>query len=160
MSKIENPGRYAATVTEAEFGESQTGTPFLRLSLTSDEGAYIGAYLYLSEKALPGSVRTLRDAFAFNGDFETLLDQITGKPCSITVETEVYEGKERLRVKWINAERSTKPIDNQSAFLKALSAKAARIPKEAPKAGAAPTRSSPPPKAAAKATAPDEGTPF
>jgi hypothetical protein len=147
MYKIENPGRYSATVTEADFGESQTGTPFLHLWLTTEGGAFIKAYLYLSEKALANSVKTLRDAFDFNGDFETLVEQVVTKPCSITVETEVYEGKERLRVKWINAPRSTKPIDNQNAFLKALSAKAARIPKDAPKPApsSAPTRPAPAP---------------
>lgn len=136
MPKIETPGRYAVTVTSAEFGESNTGTPYLNLALNTEDGAYIGAWLYLSEKALPNSVKTLRDAFDFNGDFETLLEQVNGKPCSITVETEQYEGKDRLRVRWINAPRSSKPIDNQASFLKALSAKAARIPKEAPKAAA------------------------
>lgn len=134
MSKIENPGRYPATVASAEFGESQNGTPFIALSLNTDAGDSITAWLYLSEKALPSSVRTLRDAFEFNGDFETVIDQITGKPCSITCELDSYEGKERMRVKWINSPRTSKPIDNQNEFLKALSAKAARIPKEAPKA--------------------------
>ncbi len=140
MPKIETPGRYAATVSSAEFGESNNGTPFLALSFNTDQGGAITGWLYLSEKALPGSLRTLREAFEFNGDFETVVEQVNGKACSITVEAEEYEGKERLRVKWINSPRSSKPIDNQESFLKALSAKAARIPKEAPRAGSAPTR--------------------
>jgi hypothetical protein len=151
MPNLENPGRYAAQVNEAEFGESQTGTPYVVLRIATDGGAFINAYLYLSEKALANSVKTLRDAFDFNGDFETLVEQVVTKPCSITVETEVYEGKERLRVKWINGPRTSKPIDNQEAFLKALSAKAARIPKDAPKPApkaapsSAPTRPAPAP---------------
>lgn len=144
MPKIENPGRYAATVTSAEFGESNNGTPFLALSFSTEEGGAITGWLYLSEKALPNSVKTLRDAFLFDGDFETVIDQVTGKPCSITVETEEYDGKERLRVRWINGPRTSKAIDNQGEFLKALSAKAARIPKQVAKAGTAHTRTSKP----------------
>lgn len=139
MPTIENPGRYSATVSSAEFGESQNGTPFLALSFNTDQGESITGWLYLSEKALPGSLRTLRDAFEFDNDFDTVLEQVNNKPCSITVELEEYEGKERLKVKWINAPRTSKPIDNQGDFLKALSAKAARIPREAPKTAPAKT---------------------
>lgn len=148
MSSIQNPGKYPATVSSAEFGESSTGTPYLRIDFNTEAGESIAGYLYLSEKALPNSVRTLRDAFEFDGNFESAVEQITGKPCSITVENEEYDGKERMKVKWINSPRSSKPIDNQESFLKSLSAKAARIPKEAPK-NLPPTK--PAPKAPAKA---------
>lgn len=153
MPLIQQPGRYAATVAGAEFGESNNGTPFLRLDINTDAGESTSAWLYLSEKALPGSVRTLRDAFGFDNDFETVVDQVVGKPCSITVEAEEYEGKERLRVKWVNGPRTTKPIDNQESFLKTLAAKAARIPKEAPKAGSAPTKPAPKPAPAKQSAA-------
>jgi hypothetical protein len=147
MSLIQSPGKYAATVASAEFGESEKGTPFLKIDFNTDQGESISGWLYLSEKALPGSLRTLREAFEFDGNFETVVDQITGKPCSITCENEEYDGKERIKVKWINSPRSSKPIDNQESFLKALSAKAARLPKEAPRAGSAPTKTPPPAKA-------------
>lgn len=157
MPLITNPGKYAATVSASEFGESKNGTPFLSIDLNTAEGESITAWLYLSEKALPSSVKTLRDAFDFDGNFETVCEQIVGESCSITVEAEEYEGKERLRVKWINSPRSSKPIDNQSEFLKALSAKAARIPKEAPKTPP-PVKSAPKPPAA-KPSAPKAGEP-
>lgn len=152
MPTIQNPDRYAVTVKSAEFGETKNGTPYLALEFITEAADTITGWLYLSEKALANSVKTLRDAFGFDGDFETVIDQVGSKPCSITVELEEYEGKERLKVKWINGPRTSKPIDNQSAFLKALSAKAARIPKEATRAGAAPAKA--PAKAApAKASA-------
>lgn len=128
MATIQNPDRYPVTVKSAEFGETKTGTPYLALEFITTESNTITGWLYLSEKALGNSLKTLRDAFNFDGKFETVIDQVLAKPCSITVELEEYEGKERLKVKWINAARSSKPIDNQAAFLKALSAKAARIP--------------------------------
>lgn len=140
MSKISNVGRHAAKVESAEFGETEKGTPYLRIQFVSEDGeSSIAGFLYLSEKALANSVNTLRDAFGFDGNFETVIDQITDKPCSITNESEEYEGKDRVKVKWINGPRTSKPIDNQSSFLKTLSAKAARIPAKVA-AGAAPTR--------------------
>lgn len=157
MPLIQNPGRYMATVSNAEFGESSNGTPFLRLDFNTKEGDSISGWLYLSEKALPNSVRTLTEAFGFNNDFETVIDQVTGKECSITVECEEYEGKERMRVKWINSPRMSKPIDNQGDFLKALSAKAARLPKPPPRAGSAPVKPAPKPAPKPAAT---EDAPF
>lgn len=141
--KINTVGRHTALVSAAEFGESEKGTPFVSLTFTDEERtSTITGYLYLSEKALANSVKTLRDAFGFDGNFETLIEQVVDKPCSITNELEEYEGKERVKVKWINGPRSSKPIDNQSEFLKQLSAKAARIPaKSSP--GAAPTKQAP-----------------
>lgn len=152
MPKIETSGRYAATVTSAEFGESNNGTPYVALAFLTEEGLSITGWLYFSDKAIPGTTRTVRDAFGLElaelakecETLEALVAHFVGKPCSITVDPEEYEGKERMRVKWINAPSSSKPIDNQGEFLKALSAKASRIPKEAPKAGAAPIRTSKP----------------
>ena len=158
MPLLTNPGRHAATVTALEFGESNNGTPFLRLDFNTAEGSIAG-WLYLSDKALPGTVRTLRQAFDFNGDFETAKEQVTGKECSIVVENESYEGKDRLKVKWVNSAKSpVKPISGGESFLKALSAKAARVPTEAPKTAkpaAAPAK--PAPKPAAK---PSSNEPF
>ena len=136
------------TVQSAEFGESEnTGTPFLNLYLVDADNNGIGAWLYLSEKALQYSLKTLRDAFGFDGNFETAVEQVTGKECSITCEMEPDQnGNDKLRVKWINAPRNSAPINDQASFLKTLSAKAARIPAKAP-AAAAPTRTPPAAKA-------------
>lgn len=143
MPLLNTPGRHAASVTAVEFGESNSGTPFLRLDFNTTDGSIAG-WLYLSDKALPGTVRTLRQAFDFNGDFESAKEQIAGKECSIVVEAEEYDGKERLKVKWVNSPRSTKPIEGGADFLKQLSAKASRVPKDAPKA-AAPAKPAPKP---------------
>jgi hypothetical protein len=144
MPKIETAGRHMVTVQSAEFGESEnTGTPFINLYLVNAENNSIGAWLYLSEKALQYSLKTLRDAFGFNGDFETAVEQVTGKQCSITCEFEADQnGVDKLRVKWINAPRQSVPINDQASFLKTLSAKAARIPAKTA-AAAAPTRTPP-----------------
>ena len=124
---IETPGRYAATVIDAHFGQSHnTGTPHLELSLETDEGDRISAWLYLSPKAFENTTRRLRDAFGFNGDYETAVQQIRGKPCSITVEEEENpDGKRRLRVAWVNPPRVVKPVED--GFLAQLTAKARQL---------------------------------
>lgn len=162
MPKIENPGRYMVTVQSAEFGESEnTGTPFLNLYLVDENKTGIGAWLYLSEKALPNTIKTLRDAFGFDGDFETAVAQVTGKPCQITCEMEDNgRGEDRLKVKWINAPRRSAPINDQGSFLKSLTAKAARIPAAAPKAGSAPVKVPSTAKPAPKKETNEEDVPF
>lgn len=143
MPKIEAAGRYPAIVKTAEFGESESGKPFLNLYFETDDGQpkHIAGWLYLSEAAFPYTVKTLREAFKFDGNFETAIQQIQGKPCSITVDEEANDkGEPRLRVKFINARYQNKPISGDAtSFLKGLTAKAARVPREVSKSPA-PTR--------------------
>lgn len=137
MPKIETAGRYPAIVKTAEFGESESGKPFLHLYFETDDGEpkHIAGWLYLSEAAFPYTVKTLREAFKFDGNFETAVEQIQGKGCSITVDEESNDkGEPRLRVKFINARYQNKPISGDAAgFLKGLTAKAARVPVAAPR---------------------------
>jgi hypothetical protein len=128
---IETPGRYAATVVDAHFGQShKNGTPHLELTLETDEGGRISAWLYLSPKAFENTTRRLREAFGFNGDYETAVQQVRGKPCSITVEEEVEDGKRRLRVAWVNQPRVVKPVED--GFLAQLTQKARKLGLAAP----------------------------
>ena len=167
MPTITEAGDYTATVSKAEFGESKNGTPFLALNFKVADDTIIG-WLYLSDAALPHSVKALKDAFNFNGDFESAVSQVEGKPCRIVVEIDSYEGKEKAKVKFINnidGGYKAKPIANAQSFLKSLTAKAARIPAASPAApSAAPTRApaaKPAPKAPAKpAKTEDEDAPF
>jgi hypothetical protein len=129
MSKINTAGRHVAVVKSVEFGKSEKDTPFIQIEFQSEDGSSaITGWLYLSDAAFENTVRTLRDAFKFDGNFETLAEQLNVKPCSITNEAEEYEGKDRIKVKWINAPRTSKPIDNQAEFLKKLTSRAGRIP--------------------------------
>ena len=108
-----------------------TGTPYLQLSLETEDGEYTTAWLYLSEKAFENTTNRLKDAFGFDGDFETAVQQVRGKPCSITVEEDEDDrGKMRLRVAWVNPPRETKPVAD--GFLAKLSAKALAMGLAAP----------------------------
>ncbi len=156
MPLINKASDFEVTVMSAQFGESETGTPFVELSFENAEGERINGWVYLSEKAFERAVKTLRDAFGFDGNFETLPAQVTGKRCSITTEFDEYDGKERLKVKWINAlRRPVKPIAGGVDFLKRLTAQAARIPATAPAIARAPARAAAPVPAASTVKQPD-----
>ena len=102
MNLIKEPGRYPATIAEAVLGESDKGTPFLRLTFHAAEGQ-IDGYLYLSDKAIDRTCQVLKD-IGFAGDFDRL-DTLKGVAVSITCEMEDFEGKDRLKVRWINPPR-------------------------------------------------------
>ncbi len=131
MPLINTTGRHEVTVKSATFGESNKGTPFLELCFENHDGDNISGWLYLSESALKNSVKTLRETFHFDNNFETLPVQVEGKKCAIVIEEEEYDGKPRLKVKWINPIRSVTPIKDGDNFLKSLTAAAARLPVEA-----------------------------
>ena len=167
MPLIQNPGRYTATVESAELGQSEKGTPFLALLCKTDQGEELTAYLYLSDAAVERTVKTLREVFAFDNSFESVVQQVTGKPCSIVVEAEEYEGKTRMKVKWVNSVggSSAKPLENSATLLAQLSAKAKRIPAATPTATrtAAPAARPAPsakPAPAPKPAAVGDGDPF
>lgn len=168
MPLIKNPGRYTATIESAELGQSEAkGTPYLSLLCKTAEGEELTAYLYLSDAAFERTTKTLREVFGFDNNFETVVAQVTGKECSIVVEAEEYEGKTRMRVKWINAVggSSGKPLENAGSLLAQLSAKAKRIPAAAPSAARTAAPASRPAPAARPAPAPkpaavDEDVPF
>lgn len=140
MPLINSAGRHAVFAKQVQTGQSDTGTPFVQIQFENDSGEHITGWLYLSEKAFERTVNVLREVFAFDDNFDTIFGQVEGKRCSIVCESESYNGKESMKVKWINAEggAAAKPIANQSDFMKSLTAKAARIAKPAPKAGVAP----------------------
>ena len=167
MPLIQNPGRYTATVESAELGQSEKGTPFLALLCKTDQCEELTAYLYLSDAAVERTVKTLREVFAFDNSFESVVQQVTGKPCSIVVEAEEYEGKTRMKIKWVNSVggSSAKPLDNAASLLAQLSAKAKRIPAAAPAAARTAAPAARPAPSAKPATAPkpaavDEDVPF
>lgn len=125
MAKIEVQGRYPATVKGAEFGESSTGTPYLKLDHETESGANIASYHYLSDKAFPYTLEMLQKAFEFDGDFERVPEQTIGKLVTLVIEEETdNRGEPQMRVKCVWGPSSAKPIENKGAFLAALTAKA------------------------------------
>ena len=124
-------GKHTATVIAAALTESSKGTPCVQIEFDAS-GETITAWLYLSDAAFERSVKTLRDAFGFDDEFENLADQLVGQKCQIVVEEEADDkGQLRPRVKWINSLRSApRPLSNAEVLIAKLSAKAARIVRE------------------------------
>lgn len=164
MPTIKNAGRYAVTAQDAGLGQSEKkGTPYLAIEFATDTGDTLDAYLYLSPAALPYTLKTLREVFGFNDDFESVIAQVKGKPASIVVDIENYEGKDRAKVQYINSPgREAKPISDVSSLLSSLTAAAKRIPVAAPKASpsARPTSAARPPAARPAPSIPDDDVPF
>lgn len=134
MSLINTTGTHEVTVKSATFGESKTGTPFLELGFEAANGDTINGWLYLSTAAFENSVRRLREAFGFDNNFDTIEGQVVGKKCNVVTEFETYEGKERIKVKFINALRVVTPLSGGTTAISRFSAMAARVANEAPKA--------------------------
>ena len=100
------------------FGESGViKTPFIEISLEvvddpEEAGKFVTWYGYLSEKNVPGkrnaleiTIETLTNTFGFDGDLNALYNGTTSfdlMPCCGTTAIETYEGKERVKICWLN----------------------------------------------------------
>ena len=139
MPLIKTADRHAVRVKSAIIGANDKGTPFVEFEFINPASETLNGWLYLSDAAFERSVRVLRDVFGFDNDFTTLPAQVTDKECSITTEFETFEGKERLKVKWINSVgRDVAPVDVSA--LSKFSARAARIAAEPAKAASGATK--------------------
>jgi len=113
-------GRYNAVAIDLDFGKSKnTNTPFIAIVFRIQEavrttpgderrgwshsGDAITAFLYFTEKAAERSIQTLRK-MGWGGDNvgEIIVDDVMNI-MEIVVEHEVFEGKTRAKVAWINA---------------------------------------------------------
>lgn len=126
ITKLNKAGIFRCIARQPEsgwIGQSDKGSDYIAIDCEVDEecpekGQQATAYLYLTDAAFERSVKTLADAFGFDGNFVNLqLNKVTldGMPCSITTEFESYEGKDRLKVKWLNNINRTPKIDPQKA---------------------------------------------
>lgn len=107
---LNSEGTFECVVYKPEGGWIQKSkekqTPFICLSLevTGDDvdaGKTISWNGWLSDKAFDKTIDRLIEVFGFNGDLNAL-DTLEGKTCQITTESETYEGKTRVKVKWLN----------------------------------------------------------
>lgn len=96
-----------------EMGEKST--PCIRIPVVVVEDGFEKTAIWrgwLTEKAMDNTIRTLAKVFGFNGDLDALAngkESFAGKPCQIVTEIETYEGKDRLRIKWINPAGASAP---------------------------------------------------
>lgn len=125
------------------FGESkEKATPFIRVPLTVTEDCpekdqVIVWQGWLSAAAFENTIARLAEVFGFDGDLPALhleKQTLAGLPCRITTHIEVFHGKARCRVKWLNSVTGkSKPMDTEkiSALLAGLTENAKSIAKTA-----------------------------
>lgn len=132
-------GKHIVTVTAAALSESSKGTPCIQIEFES-AGETATSWLYLSDAAFENSVKTLRDAFGFDDNFETLEAQLIGRKCQIVIQEEANDkGEMKPRVKWINPLRAPpRPLSNAEELKAKLSAKAARLVRDVKESGGNP----------------------
>lgn len=130
-------GKHMARVVDVMFGNSSNGNPQVAIQFEGDEGFYGTWYGFFTPDAIKWIRKTVRalgiewhekDDATF--DVSTLYDLLPGREAQIVVETEEYEGKERLRVRWVNEPgggglRNPMSRDDARAFAADLMNKAA-----------------------------------
>lgn len=140
-------GRFTATVQSITVGESSKAkTPGVFFVFDTDHGTIDGA-LWLTEKAYERTLKTLRECFGFNDNFNEIEWQVKGCKCSITIEDEPDQKdatKSWPRVKWINpVGAEAAPV--ASSLLSDLSKRAKLFarPADAPKPKQKPAQTAP-----------------
>ena len=101
--------------TAGWFGESKDkGTPFLRIPLvvedseSDQDGRRIVSEHYITERTMDRLAKEMKkifgldDILALESEGETVPDGFTGQYCSIVTEADEYEGKTRIKVRWLN----------------------------------------------------------
>jgi hypothetical protein len=156
-------GRHAVKVVSHALGRSSTGTPHVAVLFEDVQGDRITWYGYLSDAAIERTIKSLQllgwDAVASNGMVDTLngTGLLVGNEAEIVVDTEVYNGEVRHKVKWVNEPGGgmveAMPQDDASSFAATLRAKVLSAPRPKPNSQPGPAK--------AVAVAPDDdGLPF
>jgi hypothetical protein len=142
MEYLNKEGQFDCTVTLPTAGwigeQGDRQTPFIRIPVVVSEGTEVGKGAvwqgWLSNNAFEGTIKRLAEVFGFNGDLASLATgktTLAGKACSIITEFEEYEGKRRLKIKWLNAHGGggAKPMDlnRLNALLGALNKRAMAV---------------------------------
>lgn len=107
MSKLTNTN-YPARVIDKKLGQSDSGSEFIALLFEVTEGECKGqkasGRLFFTEKTIERTLESL-EYCGWNGYSIAELDGLGSKEVEIVLDYEEYEGKQYLRVKWINKPR-------------------------------------------------------
>jgi len=167
---LDVPGTYTAIVREPLAGwfdesagkDGGPGKPFIEIPFQimcaenpDRDGQYINWRGYLTDAAFENTLKTLKKAFGFNGDWSSLHAgkfTFVGLEAELVCETEYYNGKPSVRIKWVNnpdssQEREVMPKQKADALVAMLArrTKALENADASPRA-AAPKAASPAPR--------------
>lgn len=145
MTYLKTIGTFLCEILEPDggwLGISNTGTEFIRLDLQVIEDADCTGELitwkgWLSDAAFKNSIGSLAKATGWDGNLATLVagkSNLVGQHVQIVTEAETYQGKERIRIKWLNAPRKrVAPVESSKveAMLKRMNDQAMAAAKSA-----------------------------
>jgi hypothetical protein len=118
------PGTYAARAIEADLGETSKGDPQVAVLLQVVDEAFAGETITwfgsFTDKAKPFTFAALR-TLGWSSDDVSDLTGVTDNEVKVVLEEDTYDGKTRLRVKWINrlgglALKTPMSADRKKAF--------------------------------------------
>lgn len=99
------PGTYNARGVSAQLGTTNDGKEQVAVDLVFTDGEFAGRHItwfgYFSEKTIDRTFESLR-YLGWEGDDLADLRGVDRNDVSIVLEEEVYEGKSRIKVRWIN----------------------------------------------------------
>ena len=98
-------GTYTATIASHHMAETKKGEPQVVISFDIEDAGVLESikyYGYFSDKARPYTIKNLITCGLVGNN--PAGDLQIGKKVQIVVESEVYEGKSRQKVKYINQE--------------------------------------------------------
>lgn len=153
MSWSLGKGRHLVNVIDHVLGKSGTGTPFVAVQFESEVqiGDRITWYGYLTDAAFERTVASLQilgwDPAEHNGLMTSLNGTgiLKGAPAEIVIDEEQFEGKARMKVKWVNSPGggglggAMEPADAQS-FAESIRFKILSAAKPRPSSKAGPAR--------------------
>ncbi|MDP0498705.1 MAG: hypothetical protein Q7P63_01275 [Verrucomicrobiota bacterium JB022] len=128
---FDSAGRFDVKILSSVVTKSNKGTPQIEMRFKRGDGAEINGWMFLTDTPIDGNpedtpfTRTLEtlQKLGFDGNFVTLNDQLKDKSANIVCEFEAYQGRQRLRVKFINPPY-TPPEPAEGSLLQQLTKKA------------------------------------
>ena len=102
MTAINTPGTYVLTAQDVNWTESSKGTPCLSINGVAEDGQHITAYVYFSDESFKRSFETMEKCFGVGYPMEEWPDKIKGQQYRAVVENDPYDGKDKMKVKWLN----------------------------------------------------------
>lgn len=129
---LKSEGEFLAEASKPQGGwlgrSKEKQTPYIQVNFTvvddvEESGKEIAWFGYLSDKAIERTIDTLVQCFGFDGDLNSLhagKSSFDGMRARISCEAEEYEGKRRVKVKWLNPvdyERPPSISDDEAKML-------------------------------------------
>lgn len=108
-------GTHKARAKEWDFGVSGNGSEQVAILFEITQGEHAGKcrtwYGYFSDAAIDRTLDSMRHC-GWDGDSLANVDNLANNEVEIVIEEEVYEGKSREKIKWVNKPAGLK-LQNQ-----------------------------------------------